>query len=166
MNRKLGVGPKIFSAAKELGKYGDLTSKRFNALTVIKQNRRDLNMVYWDCECDCGTKLVLNEIKLTSGSGISCGCMNKTEFKASQKAAATKIKRNETEKASKHKADLDLAISNIKLDANSSIVSMQKEIVDIKLDAKTSVAKLEAKIADKKVEMKRSILKLRSKFNE
>lgn len=68
--------------SKEMNKrtFNDLTGKRFGMLTVIKRNGND-NPIKWDCECDCGNKIIQFGGNLVSKKKrrfpLSCGCANK-----------------------------------------------------------------------------------------
>lgn len=58
----------------------DLTGCRFNRLTVIRKEgkRRDVSgnsRIYWRCQCDCGSEVVLRAGAITSGNTQSCGCL-------------------------------------------------------------------------------------------
>lgn len=61
-----------------MGKFIDLTGKRFGRLTVIKKSdKRDKSgSVYWDCECDCGNKCEIAGSQLRKGVTKSCGCLD------------------------------------------------------------------------------------------
>lgn len=53
----------------------DLVGKRFGKLLVIKELYRKNNKVYWECQCDCGTKHVVRTTKSLQNSNFaSCGC--------------------------------------------------------------------------------------------
>lgn len=63
-----------------MGKFIDLTGKKFNNWLVIeKDTERKGTAVYWKCQCDCGTIHSLRGNDLTSGHSKSCGCLNKVE---------------------------------------------------------------------------------------
>lgn len=60
----------------------DLTGQRFGSLLVIKQapniitpNKR--SHVAWECQCDCGNKIIVRSDCLRNGHTISCGCRKK-----------------------------------------------------------------------------------------
>ena len=59
-----------------MGKFIDLSGKKFNMLTVLSEAGRSKNKrVLWLCACDCGVeKIVLGEL-VTSGGAKSCGCL-------------------------------------------------------------------------------------------
>lgn len=59
-----------------MGKYNDLTGKRFDRLTVIGREPSDKG-VRWRCVCDCGNEIVTNTNVLVSGEKRSCGCLIK-----------------------------------------------------------------------------------------
>lgn len=54
----------------------DITEKRYGRLTVKrligKTSYRD---TLWECECDCGNKVVVKKGNLLSGNTKSCGCL-------------------------------------------------------------------------------------------
>lgn len=60
-----------------MGKFEDLTGKRFNKLIVIKRNLNYRKGTYWDCICDCGNKTIVNASNLKTGHTKSCGCYSK-----------------------------------------------------------------------------------------
>lgn len=54
----------------------DLTGKKFNRLTVIKEVGRDnQGFVTWLCKCDCGNEVVVTGASLRRGNTKSCGCL-------------------------------------------------------------------------------------------
>lgn len=61
-----------------MGKYKDLTGKKFGRLTVIKDAGRNTNSkVLWECSCDCGNTLVAVAGHILNGNTKSCGCFQK-----------------------------------------------------------------------------------------
>lgn len=56
-----------------MGKFIDLTGKRFGRLTVIKY----LCQSKWLCKCDCGNEKIVKSGNLKNGHVKSCGCLNK-----------------------------------------------------------------------------------------
>lgn len=61
-----------------MGKYIDLTGKRFGRLVVIKRAEHEkYGRVAWECLCDCGKKTVVNTNTLKSHHTQSCGCFLK-----------------------------------------------------------------------------------------
>jgi len=60
-----------------MGKFVDLTGKRFNRLVVVERDFTKGNKrTYWKCRCDCGNITTVDGVKLKSGSTKSCGCLN------------------------------------------------------------------------------------------
>lgn len=55
----------------------DHTNEKHGRLTVIKFYKRENNKTYWQCECECGNRLVIPITYLTSGDTKSCGCLRK-----------------------------------------------------------------------------------------
>lgn len=58
-------------------KQKNLVGKRFGKLTAIEllpESTKNKNRQYL-CECDCGNKVVVNAIYLTTGQTRSCGCL-------------------------------------------------------------------------------------------
>ena len=61
-------------------KIDDLTGKKFNRLTVVKQGptKKKANShstkIYWECMCDCGNTAVVQAGSLRTGGTKSCGC--------------------------------------------------------------------------------------------
>ena len=61
-----------------MGKYKDISGKKFGRLTAIKRvgadkQRRSL----WLCKCECGNKTKIRLPNLTTGITKSCGCLQK-----------------------------------------------------------------------------------------
>lgn len=55
----------------------DLTGRKFNRLTVLGFASRDWQgKSRWECQCDCGTKTIVDGYNLMSGHVKSCGCLN------------------------------------------------------------------------------------------
>lgn len=62
-----------------MGKYNDLTGKRFGKLVVVKRVEDYIGPsgnrgTQWLCKCDCGNEVVKRGANLCSGSTKSCGC--------------------------------------------------------------------------------------------
>lgn len=55
----------------------NLTGQRFTRLVVIEEKARRKNLRYWLCQCDCGTKTIVNHYDLLKGHSKSCGCLNR-----------------------------------------------------------------------------------------
>lgn len=61
-----------------MGKFIDLTDKKFTRLKVVKRDIDNKNgHATWICECDCGNKLSVNGSKLRNGRIKSCGCLRR-----------------------------------------------------------------------------------------
>ena len=61
-----------------MGKFIDLTGKRFGRLTVIKRiDNNKFNQIRYLCQCDCGNKTIVIGCNLKSGHTQSCGCIMK-----------------------------------------------------------------------------------------
>lgn len=64
-----------------MGKFIDLTNKKFDRLTVIKRVEDYIDpsgkpLVMWECECECGNKIIVRGISLRHHNTKSCGCLN------------------------------------------------------------------------------------------
>lgn len=60
-----------------MGKFIDLTGKRYSRLTVIeKTDQRANGSVVWRCQCDCGNECFVSSRRLNAGTK-SCGCLQK-----------------------------------------------------------------------------------------
>lgn len=57
----------------------DLTGKRFTRLAVKARHpgNNKQNQPRWECECDCGTKVIVDGPDLRTGNTKSCGCLNR-----------------------------------------------------------------------------------------
>ena len=53
--------------------FGDLTVIRRHS-TVLEEN--GLFIAAWDCECSCGTEMIVSHIKLLNETITHCGCKN------------------------------------------------------------------------------------------
>ena len=61
-----------------MGKFIDLTGKRFGRLTVIKRVGNDnQKKPQWRCKCDCGNETITRANSLRRGTIVSCGCYSK-----------------------------------------------------------------------------------------
>lgn len=58
-----------------MGKFIDLTGKRFGRLTVLGRAENENGKVLWNCICDCGNTKVHTSGRLNSGVIASCGCL-------------------------------------------------------------------------------------------
>lgn len=56
----------------------DITGKKFGYLTAIKYvGKSKGNQTLWECQCECGNKVVIHKQNLISGHTKSCGCLNR-----------------------------------------------------------------------------------------
>lgn len=58
-----------------MGKFVDLTGKRFGRLVVLYRVENRNKRVRYLCKCDCGNLVVVYGYSLTSGDTQSCGCL-------------------------------------------------------------------------------------------
>lgn len=58
-----------------LTQLNDLTGQKFGKLTVVKYAGSDRNRGVWECECSCGTPIIVNQMELQRGDTLSCGCL-------------------------------------------------------------------------------------------
>lgn len=65
-----------------MGRFKDLTGKRFGRLTVLSKSDdyyispKGHKHIKWLCKCDCGNEVVTTGNCLNNGSAKSCGCLN------------------------------------------------------------------------------------------
>lgn len=55
----------------------DLSGKKFNRLTVVKESHKKNGHIYWVCRCDCGNEKAIKGYDINSGHTKSCGCFRK-----------------------------------------------------------------------------------------
>ena len=60
-----------------MGKFIDLTGKKFGKWTVLKRAANRGKTIYYLCQCDCGTIAEVRGTGLSSGHTKSCGCLHK-----------------------------------------------------------------------------------------
>jgi hypothetical protein len=61
-----------------MGKFNDLTGRRFSRLLVLGIAGKDENgCIRWLCQCDCGKQKTVYGLNLTRGFSKSCGCLQK-----------------------------------------------------------------------------------------
>ena len=61
-----------------MGKFIDLTGKRFGRLLVISKFKdKKYNKIQWKCQCDCGNTCIVLGSSLRNGLTKSCGCLHK-----------------------------------------------------------------------------------------
>lgn len=59
-----------------MGKFIDLTGKKFGKLSVIEFSyKNDHRVSFWKCKCDCGNEIIVSSNKLRTGHTKSCGCL-------------------------------------------------------------------------------------------
>lgn len=86
-----------------MGKFIDLTGKRFGKLTVIKQGESHIDLsgkpiIYWDCKCDCGNTTSVRGVSLRSGRSKSCGCSQKKDISGQRFGRLVAIKPTDVRK--------------------------------------------------------------------
>ena len=59
-----------------MGKFIDLTGKKFGRLTVIERAKNKGKSTMWLCKCDCGNETIVNGSSLKKDLTKSCGCLN------------------------------------------------------------------------------------------
>ena len=64
-----------------MGKYQDLSGKRFGKLTVIKRVDNVGKYAAFLCRCDCGSDTIATAHNLNQGCVKSCGCLRATKNK-------------------------------------------------------------------------------------
>jgi len=57
-----------------MGKFIDLTGKKFTKLTVIEYKGCNNGRSIWLCKCDCGKEIIITSKVLLNGNTNSCGC--------------------------------------------------------------------------------------------
>lgn len=65
-----------------MGKFDDLTGRRYNMLTVLEMDCKKNGSFYWKCLCDCGNMTSVKSGNLKSGMVKSCGCLMHQNEKA------------------------------------------------------------------------------------
>lgn len=60
-----------------MGKFVDLTGKRFGRWVVIGRAKDKEGKIYWHCKCDCGNEKDVYVSSLTGGKSKSCGCLSR-----------------------------------------------------------------------------------------
>lgn len=75
------VWPKATAPRKRrrsVGKFIDLTGRRFGRLVVIQRAQTNKeNKVWWICRCDCGNLTTVRGYCLRRGDTQSCGCLSR-----------------------------------------------------------------------------------------
>jgi len=69
-----------------MGKYIDITGKKFGRLTAVRFFCKDKNgnNPKWLCECDCGKEKPIAKSKILSGWTKSCGCLRRETMRDKQ----------------------------------------------------------------------------------
>jgi hypothetical protein len=57
----------------------DISGKKFNRLTVIDFSHKDKGVIFWNCVCECGTKVKVRSQDIRKGHTKSCGCIQKSK---------------------------------------------------------------------------------------
>ena len=57
-----------------MSEYLDITGKKYGKLTVVKRHSSGKWSEFWECECDCGKKVIRAKCTLQKGLSTSCGC--------------------------------------------------------------------------------------------
>lgn len=52
----------------------DLIGMKFGKLTVMSYSHQEGKNHFWNCECDCGSKIIANGKTMRAGNKTSCGC--------------------------------------------------------------------------------------------
>ena len=63
-----------------MGKYIDLTGKKFGRLTVIERAENKGKSVMWVCKCECKNITIVRPENLRSGRTQSCGCLHSEQL--------------------------------------------------------------------------------------
>lgn len=66
-----------------MGKFIDLTGRRFGAWQVLRQANKQAHEAYWICQCDCGTEREVSSRNLRHNKSTNCGCMTARKKRAS-----------------------------------------------------------------------------------
>ena len=72
-------------------KIKDIVNVKFGRLTVIKFIKREKSKTYWECQCDCGNKIITTQNSLQTGSTKSCGCLFKEGNNKKMNLSDTKL---------------------------------------------------------------------------
>jgi len=60
-----------------MGKFIDLTNKKFGKLVVVSRAANKNKQTKWLCKCDCGKEKEIQASNLKNGVSKSCGCLRK-----------------------------------------------------------------------------------------
>ena len=118
-----------------MGKFEDLTGKKFNRLTVLGLGERNSNnQIQWKCKCKCGNIILATTTYLKTGHTKSCGCYNKE--KASKRLKAKKFikPKNNYRKNNFLKDGTSLALINYKKLRKNNSTGVNGVYLDKKLN--------------------------------
>jgi hypothetical protein len=73
------------------GKWVDRSGMIYGKLTVLSFNHKEHFESFWNCECECGRKVVVRGTSLVSGRTKSCGCLKKAINKSDRQVFIKKI---------------------------------------------------------------------------
>lgn len=62
---------------QKFGRYKDITGCKFSKLSVLRKADKKARHIYWECQCDCGTVVVVAGVRLRNGTTKSCGCLSR-----------------------------------------------------------------------------------------
>lgn len=74
-----------------LAQLKDLTGQQFGYLTVVSYAGSNRNRSTWKCQCKCGNEIIVNQMELSKGDTLSCGCL-RSSF--GEKTIETILKQN------------------------------------------------------------------------
>ena len=63
-----------------MGRFVDLTGKKFSSLRVISRSNNMGKKTMWRCICDCGKESTVAGSNLVNGHTKSCGCLFENNF--------------------------------------------------------------------------------------
>ena len=110
-----------------MGKFQDLTGKKFGMLTAIEQapsgkDNRGCTITKWWWQCKCGVRKVIPPAPVKRGTVVSCGCYNKEnnymQFKhgmihTKEYLTWVQIKRRATSKEPRYKEYVNRGIDSL-----------------------------------------------------
>lgn len=64
-----------------MGKFVDLTGKKFGKLTVLKRSSKKSRNIYYDCQCECGRFRTVVGWRLTNGEITTCKICSNPNYK-------------------------------------------------------------------------------------
>lgn len=118
-----------------MGKFEDLTGKKFNRLTVLCLGERNsCNQLQWKCKCDCGNIVLVTTSFLKSGHTKSCGCYNKESSSNRLKSKEFNDARSQYRKNNFLKDGTSLALINYKKLRKNNSTGVNGVYLDKKLN--------------------------------